>query len=109
MPMIDMTLSPEDAKKMQPTCAPDAGDLPKYPYGLSIYLCDESMKKLGISEAPDAGQKFVLTAVVEVTQSGVRKTQEGVEANADLQITAMELKPTANTSPEDRAAAFYGS
>jgi hypothetical protein len=108
MAMIDMTLTPEDARKMQPAvCGGDESSLPKYPYGLSLYLCDESMKKLGLSEAPDAGQKFLLTAMVEVVQSGVRKTQEGAEANADLQITAMELAPAVGTTSEQRAAAFY--
>jgi hypothetical protein len=105
--MINMKMSKAEAKEESGMCSPSGdSDLPAYPYGLSIYLCDETMKKLGISEPPDVGQRFLLTAVVEVTSSGVRKTQDGVDSNADLQITDMDLQPESGGST---AQALYGA
>lgn len=103
MALIDMKLTPEESKDLLGCCAPsDTNDGPAYPYGLSIYLDDETLKKLGITTMPDVGSKLTLHAVVEVTGNSQRQTQEGKTVNMDLQITDMELAGTPAADPAQR-------
>lgn len=99
MALIDMKLTPEEAKESNCCVAPEDGG-PAYPWGLTIYLDDETLAKLGITQLPDVGSKLTLNATVEVTGNSQRQTQEGKTVNMDLQITAMELvgaQPSAAT------------
>jgi hypothetical protein len=91
MAMTSMKLSKSEAKDSMPICSPDDGDGPAYPYGLCLYLDDETMKKLGITDMPDVGTRLMLHATVEVTSNSQRQTQDGKTVNMDLQITDMEL------------------
>lgn len=69
-------------------------DIGKYPWGLSLYLTDEVLKKLGMT-APTVGQKVTITATAEVTGFSSRKQADGdTTSTADIQITAMEIEPT---------------
>lgn len=103
--MIDMKMTPEEAKAEYgaPTASGDP-DLPKYPYGLSLSLCDEILAKLGIGLMP-VGTTLALRAVVEVTSQGLREDQDGKDLNMQLQITQMELV-TAGTD-ESRASKLW--
>jgi hypothetical protein len=90
--MVNMKLSPAEAKSMLGgCCAPTEADAPKYPYGLSISLNDDTLKKLGITELPNVGAKMKLVAVVEVCSTSQYAEQDGVDKNVSLQITDMEL------------------
>lgn len=66
---------------------------PRYPWGLSLSLDEESLEKLGITgELPAVGAELVLSAKVKVTSVSSHevdgsKTRESVS----LQITAMAL------------------
>lgn len=78
---------------------------PKYPYGLTIYLSDETLEKLGMTTLPAIGSTMTLTARVQVT--GVNQNQstdkDGVTRDVNLQITDMALGPdTQTSSPADR-------
>lgn len=102
MNLIDMKLSPEEAKEESGACCTMLGDTPtgpKYPYGLTFYLCDETLGKLNLGGLPDVGTKFLLTAVVEVTSNSQRQTQEGKDVSMDLQITSMALSPPPDKTP----------
>ncbi len=105
MAQIDMTMSKEEAKEqMEPT----ASDAPKYPWGLSISLDDDSLKKLGITALPAVGTKMTLNATVEVCSTSQYSDQEGeAEVSMSLQITAMELG-AGQTGPSDAASMLYG-
>lgn len=104
--MTNLAMSPEEAKKEYgDSCvAPDGSNLPKYPYGLTLYLDDETLKKLGITDLPKVGTKMLAQVTVEVTGTSQRATQgkegENVRTCVDLQITDMDIaapsKPAAN-------------
>lgn len=92
------------------SCAPVPGEMPLYPYGLTICLNDESLKKLGMS-LPAVGTKFHLMAIVEVKSARADKVQDGdPEIGADFQITDMELTPDSGESASERhATKLYGA
>ncbi|QII84181.1 hypothetical protein G3T20_05365 [Bordetella hinzii] len=93
MPMVSMKLSDQAAQAYnQPVAASDA---PMYPYGLTVCLNDDSMKKLGLDKAPPIiGARMVLMATVEVVSVRSEKEHDGdTRTGADLQITEMELLP----------------
>jgi len=93
MPLVSMKLSNQAASAYNSPVA--AGDAPMYPYGLTVNLNDDSMKKLGLDKAPPAiGTRMVLMATVEVTSVRSEKEHDGdARTSADLQITEMELLP----------------
>lgn len=92
MALTSMKLAPKAADKdMEATCCP-SGEAPAYPYGLCLYLDNDTLAKLGIAELPDVGTKLVLSAIVEVTSNTQRQTQEGKNVAMDLQITDMDLE-----------------
>lgn len=93
MTLVSMKQDPKEAAEDYGSCAPVPGEMPLYPYGLSICLNDESLKKLGMS-LPAVGSKFMLTAMVEVSSARADKVQDGdAEIGADFQITDMQLTP----------------
>ena len=110
MAMIDTAITPEEAKAHSMPCAVGGeGNLPKYPYGLTLCLNSETLKKLGMATPPAVGSKLSLHAMVEVVAARQDKEQDGdVCASTDLQVTAMELTAPVATS-EERAAALYKS
>lgn len=111
MTMIDMTLDKSEAQD-------EAGVspcLPKYPYGLCIYLDDETLEKLGLTQLPRVGSTMTLTAQVRVTGTRSNETQtekesgehdENTSSSVDLQITAMELSGAKAT--QSAASMLYG-
>ena len=83
-----------------------AENKPEYPWGLSIHLDNESLKKLGITELPKTETEMFLSAKVTVTavSSNDRAGQEEPDRSITLQITEMGLE-SANT---DKAQKLYG-
>lgn len=102
--MVNLELSKTEAQE-------ESGidpSLPRYPYGLTIYLDNDTLAKLGITDMPKVGGTMQLTATVKVTGTSERESQnkDGVaETNAcvDLQIIAMELAGAA----KDAARSLY--
>lgn len=93
--MKNLALSKTEAKD-KADCSPCDGDLPRYPYGLCLYLDDETLKKLGITELPKVGSNVQFGAVAKVTSTSQRayQTSEGKEEMRtciDLQITDMDV------------------
>lgn len=71
--------------------SPDEG--PKFPFGLSLHLDEESMDKLGVDKLPKVGTKMIMTARVEVTS--VHADQQlggGKNRSMGLQITDLALE-----------------
>lgn len=106
MALIDMKLTPAEAKDADLCCAPSDDGGPKYPYGLSINLDDETLAKLGITTLPAVGAVMQLTASVEVTSTSQYERQDEKEININLQITAMELGGAPSPSA---ATVLYGA
>lgn len=112
MQLVNMAVTPEEAKEeasesMLGGSAPTAeqiGDMPKYPYGLKICLCEADLVKLGITDLPAIGATMQLQAIVEVCGMRAYKEQDGDnERSLDLQITDMALSMPTKTQ-EPRAA-----
>lgn len=108
MALKDMALSKAEAKEtLTEYCTPDAGEAPKYPWGLSLDLNNQVLEKLGITSLPTVGSEMTLTATVKVTRISAYEEQDGAEQCLGLQITAMDLSGVdQSTTP---AAKLYGS
>lgn len=108
--MANLALTPEEAKsEYGDSCvSPDGAHLPKYPYGLTLYLDDETLKKLGITDLPKVGSTIPASIVVQVTGTSQRAYQgskgEEMRTCVDLQITDMEMKVE-----KSAADVLYGS
>lgn len=90
--MINMKLSKEEAGKMSGAIEAKPGDGPAYPWGLSINLNSETLKKIGYADPPAVGTEMMLMAKVVVTSTGVNQQQDGdKESRCELQITDMQL------------------
>lgn len=103
--MVNMKLSRDESDKAV-AAESKPGDGPAYPWGLTIYLDTDTLKKLGYDTPPAVGSELSLNAKVTVTSVGVNQQQDGdKEQRAELQITDMEL---AGAGP-DAAAIFSNS
>lgn len=68
-------------------------DSPKYPYGLSLSLDPETVKKLELGVV-QVGQKMMALCMVEVTRVSSESTWgDSKELSVTLQITDMEVRP----------------
>lgn len=85
--MTDMELSPEESR---PSAQP-VMEQSKYPYGLTIYLDELSLKKLGIKELPSIESYMMLKAKVEVCAISTSENQSGENRSMSLQICEMTL------------------
>lgn len=97
--MANLELTKKEAKESS-GCYPDGGSLPVYPYGLQLYLDDDTLKKLGITDLPKVGTSMLAQITVKVTGTSQRATQSSKEGESetmrtcvDLQITDMDLAP----------------
>ena len=100
MPLTNMKVTPKEQMKTELAKAPE------YPYGLSLHLCDDEMKKLGISMLPTVGETMSLLARVEVKSISMNDTVGGEKTkHMELQITDMALGE--ERSPEETAKKLY--
>lgn len=118
MAMKSMKLTPEEQKQeASPMLGTEDGDYEAdvYPYDLRMHLCDETLKKLGITELPPLGTTLMLMAKVEIVSisEDQRKNMKTGEADEDkslsLQITDMDLAPAPSEMSSDQmATSLYG-
>lgn len=110
MNLVSMKLTPDEAQTeaSEGTAMAAPEDQPAYPCGLSIYLDDEVLAKLGMTALPDVGAPLMLMARVEVCSKSQYENQKGTDTSLSLQITDMSLAPETQ-SPEQRAAKFYAN
>ena len=88
MALVSMKMSKKEAKE---ETQPSVDDLPAYPWGLSIHLGDDEIKKLGAEELT-AGDEVTITCTAKVTGSSSNQSLLGDSHNSiDLQITEMEI------------------
>lgn len=109
MQLTSMQLTPAEAKEEAGLPATSAENLQKYPYGLCIDLCDETLTKLGITDMPPVGSSMQLMARVEVSRSSQYENQEGKEFSLALQITDMALSAPMTATPAPRSAGEIAS
>ncbi len=108
--MKNLALTKTEAKD-KADCTPCNGDLPRYPYGLVLYLDDDTLKKLGLTELPKVGSSMQFAAMAKVTSTSQRayQTEDGKEEMRtciDLQITDMDV-PAPAKDPATMAKSLY--
>lgn len=74
-------------------------DGPDYPYGLTLRLEDEHLKKLGISSLPKVGTSMAIEATCKVTSVSSNESERGSSRRCiELQIQKLGLD---NDSDDD--------
>lgn len=89
--LVDMARTKADLKEekreMRASCEPS-----KYPWGLSLSLDTDELKKLGITDLPPVGTEMHLVAIARVT-SVSSNANENQESNCvSLQLVKMVLQ-----------------
>jgi hypothetical protein len=100
--MIDMSLSHEQSGGTLLGSAQENNG-PKYPYGLTITLDNESLKKLALG-LPQVGDVFTLDGMVEVVAVSKQDGQVEDGKTVTLQITALGLESPEDEMNEQQAA-----
>ena len=98
-----MKMSKKEAKTSEGL---EVNDAPRYPWGLSINLDEESLSKLGMSELPDIGDSKMLVAFVDVTDKHESDSVDGKKRKSiGLQITDMSIEDKVKP---DKLKMLYG-
>lgn len=84
-------------------------EVPDYPYGLTLELSSESLRKLGLNRegALMTDQVFNIAGRVLVTNVSSTKVNTMTEHRATLQVTELGLEPVGDETP--RANIMYGN
>lgn len=62
--------------------------LPRYPYGLSLSLCQDELEKLDIDKADiGVGDMLHLHCLAKVTSVSSNETEDGENCRVELQVT----------------------
>lgn len=107
--MTNLALTKKEAKaEYGDSAKPSDEDLPRYPYGLTLYLDDDTLEKLGITDLPKVGSTMLAQITVMVTGTSQRATQSTKEGETlrtcvDLQVTDMDLAAPV----KDKAKTLY--
>lgn len=100
MPLKNMRLTEKESKGSEV-----ADEAPRFPYGLSIHLDEDSISKLELGETPDVGKEMTLVATVKVESKSENETMGGKkERSVSLQITEMSLE---NKVSDDKLSKLY--
>lgn len=90
---LKRTKADKKRQKKAMTVGPYSGE--DYPYGTRLDLDEDSLKKLGIKELPEAGDELCVTAHATVTRSEESTSSDGRGSKTRrylcLQITKMAL------------------
>ena len=78
---------------------------PDYPYGLTINLGKDELKKLGIEDLPAVGDEFHIMAVAKVTRVHQSASEQGDDSRGvELQITDMSTMHEGEEDEGDEGA-----
>ena len=97
--MIDMARTPAEVKAKNMPMEMGLSSRDKYPYGLSLTLDADSLKKLGIKDLPTVGDEFEIEAMVRVTSVSKNASETNDSTRVELQITKMMIE----TEEEEKA------
>lgn len=90
--MHPMALTKKEAKAQSAPMPAMESKGPRYPWGLSLNLDSETMKKLKIGELA-AGQVVMLAGKAKVTRCEETEDESGERYSATVQITDLALTP----------------
>jgi len=79
-----------------------------YPWGLSINLDNETLKKLGYPPQP-VGTEVMINAKATIKSMSSREDDNGVRYDASLQITDMAISPASGEQTKTAAETLYGA
>lgn len=104
--LVSMKMSAAEQKKnMEPAIAEK--DRPRYPWGLTLNLETEALKKLGIGkELPAIGESYLLIAKVDVISAASNESEGGSRRSLGLQITEMCFEDP-DTNKDSAASTLY--
>lgn len=92
MQLIDMAKSPEQVEEESKPYEPGPENVPKYPYGLCLYLDEEALARLGLDGDADVGDGLHFMAMAKVTSASATEKADGSTCRrVELQITHMAL------------------
>lgn len=108
--LVDLAYTPaerkEEAAEMKPSSI--GSNIPKYPYGLTLSLNDETLAKLKLKDdLPDVGDEIQFHAVARVTSVSQRADESDDNTSVELQVCQMALQSQTNDdlSADSSAAA----
>ena len=105
MAMISMKRVPKKDAEIKEV--PALAEEPTYPYGLSIRLEKEELKKLGITELPSINQPFMLEGkcIVKSVSAGASTISggENEHASVELQLTHLAIETMEEEQKEHEA------
>lgn len=85
---------------------PKEADRPDYPYGLTLFLDYETLKKMGLTDRDfDAGQPVKIAAEAMITEDRIEIVNGEKRHCISLQVQKMALDQEAG---EDAAKTLYG-
>lgn len=96
--LVDMKLSKKQSKAEVCGLSDEKG--PRYPYGLSINLDSDSMKKLGFSELPEVGTKMIVVGLGRITSASEHSSQSGTHRDMSIQLERVEIEPFVKATDE---------
>ncbi len=87
--MVDMKRDAEEKEHIADKMVGNMPDIPDYPYGLSICLCNDELEKLGLeTDEVEVGDMLHLHCMAKVTSvSQNANEQNGKQRRVELQIT----------------------
>ncbi len=103
----DMSLTRTEKDEMKETAI--APEVPRFPWGLSVRLEEESIEKLGLEDLPAPGKSMNMVAVVRVESASVHVSDSGKKRNLTLQITDLGLGSVATSEPESSEPKTIGN
>lgn len=107
MKLTNMKLT-KGEQKDQVLTQPSDSKAPQYPWGLTLNLDNDSLKKLGVDfEADDVGEVYTLVAKCKVirVETGKDESSKDARSSATLQITEMAIE---EDGAKDVASKMYG-
>ncbi len=105
--MVNLAYTPKELKEEKAEYGSMVNEPPKYPYGLSVCLNDETLVKLGktIADFP-VGSSITLPCTLLITGVASRKDSSGdEEQEVNATITDMEIP---SGPAKDPAEVMYG-
>lgn len=103
--LVSMKRTKKDKKRHNSDHA--VGSEESFPHGLTLFLDDESLTKLGIKELPAVGKEMIVVGVgkVESVSKSERSGSRGVDRNVSIQLEKLEVGPFKAETAEDAVSA----
>lgn len=89
MHLTDMKMDKTGRGDKEDTLA--VSEEPEFPFGLTIHLEEDQIKKLGIETLPNPGMGGMIGAKIMVRSASMNKTDQGEQRSLSLQITALDV------------------